>query len=113
MNIDDMTLGQAKQLVALLGNAPQATTAAPYEVGKNYFIRTVTHHYTGRLVAVYPQELVLEEAAWIASDGRFAEALKTGVVDEVEPFPAGPVVIGRGSIIDAMVWPHALLRVVK
>jgi hypothetical protein len=113
MNIDDLTIGQAKQLAALLGMQPAASSAAPYEVGKCYFIRTVTHHYTGRLVAVHPQELVLEDAAWIASDGRFAQALNTGVLEEVEPFPAGQVVIGRGSIVDAAVWPHALLRVVK
>jgi hypothetical protein len=72
----------------------------PYPVGKNVFIRTVTHHHTGRLVQVTDQELVLEDAAWIADDGRFEEALKTGVFNEVEMFPRGRVIIGRGAIID-------------
>jgi len=32
---------------------------APYEVGKNYFIRTVTMSYTGKLIWVGEKELVL------------------------------------------------------
>jgi hypothetical protein len=82
----------------------------PYQVGKNYFIRGVTMYYTGRLVQVTEQELVLEDAAWIACTRRFADTFREGVFDEVEPFPPGPVVVGRGSIVDACLWPHALPR---
>lgn len=84
----------------------------PWQVGANYFIRTVTHHYTGRLEAVYPKELVLSEAAWIADDGRFHTALSTGALNEVEPM-LGNVIIGRNSIIDASIWTHKLPREVK
>jgi hypothetical protein len=73
----------------------------PYHIGKTYFIRTVTHHYTGVLVKVFKNELVLKDAAWIADDGRFADAVKDGTFSEVEPFPDGEVVIGRGAICDA------------
>jgi hypothetical protein len=73
----------------------------PYYVGKTYFIRTVTHHYTGVLKKVFRQELVLVDAAWIADDGRFANAVKDGSFNEIEPFPDGEVVIGRGAILDA------------
>ena len=74
----------------------------PYEVGKKYFIRTVTHHYTGELVQVYEHELVLTDAAWIADDGRFQSALETEEFKEVELFPKGKnVIIGRGAILDA------------
>ncbi len=77
---------------------------APWEIGQNYFIRTVTHHYTGRLVAVYAQELELTDAAWIADDGRFMQAVASGAFNEVEPYPDGQaVIIGRGSILDATV----------
>lgn len=86
----------------------------PYTVGANYFIRTVTHHYTGRLVEVHERELVLVDAAWIADDGRFAVAVAKGEFSEVEPFPDGvSVVIGRGSILDASVIPFALPRAQK
>jgi hypothetical protein len=46
----------------------------PFNIGANYFIRTVTHYHTGRLVEVTENELVLEDAAWIANSGRFADA---------------------------------------
>lgn len=73
-----------------------------WEIGANYFLRTVTHHLTGRLRAVTRHELWLEDAAWIADDGRFAQAIATGEFAEVEPYPTGTVVaVGRGALIDA------------
>ncbi len=74
----------------------------PWEIGANYLIRTVTMFNTGRLVAVTDQELVLEDAAWIADTGRFANAVKTAKFSEVEPFPDGKVIVGRGAVIDAV-----------
>lgn len=59
----------------------------------------------GRLVAVGEHELVLEDASWIADTGRFSDALKTCEFNEVEPFPDGRVIIGRGSVIDAVEVP--------
>lgn len=97
MNIDDLTFGELKQINSLFGNAD----SHPYEIGANYFIRTVTHYFTGRLVAVHSQELVIEDAAWIADTGRYADAIKSGDFNEVEPYPNGRVIIGRGSVIDS------------
>jgi hypothetical protein len=86
----------------------------PFMVGENYFIRTVTFHYTGRLKAVYDKEIVLETAAWIAVDGRFTEAVSKGDYSEVEPYPDDrEVIIGRGSIVDANIITHPLPRVQK
>jgi hypothetical protein len=85
-------------------------TIHPYKIGENYFIRTVTFHYTGKLTAVYAQELVLEDAAWIADDGRFADSLDKGSFNEVEPYPVGQVIIGRGSVIDATTVTFPLPR---
>lgn len=66
-------------------------------LGANYFIRTVTHHLTGKLEKVTPQELVLSTAAWIPDDGRFANAVAASEFFEVEPFPAHRrVIVGRG-----------------
>ena len=100
MNIDDMTIGQARQLATLFCKNDDAPS--PWEVGSVYLIRTVTMIDTGRLIAVTPQELVLEEAAWIADTGRFSDALKSLNFNEVEPFPDGRVIVGRGGIIDAI-----------
>jgi len=84
-----------------------------YPVGKNVFIRTVTMHFTGKLVRVTDGELVLKDAAWVADSGRFHQALVTGDLHEVEPYPDGEVVVSRGGIIDVSVWNHALPRAAR
>jgi hypothetical protein len=75
---------------------------APYEVGKNYIIRTVTHTYTGKLIWVGDKELVLENPAWVADSGRWMQAVQNGTLDEVEPMNE-KTIVGRGAIIDASV----------
>lgn len=109
IEINDLTLGQARELAALFsGVAPinldvsKPSPDHPYEVGKNYFLRTVTHHLTGKLVSVSDKELVLIEAAWIADDGKLSNALAKGVFNEVEMFPDRPVIVGRAALIDAV-----------
>ena len=97
--LDELTIGEAKQLAQMF---PKCAQDHPWIIGKNYLIRTVTMIQTGRLVAVTQQELVLEDAAWIADTGRFADALKKGIFSEVEPFPDGQVIVGRGAVIDAV-----------
>ena len=83
----------------------------PWQIGKKYFIRTVTMYLTGELVSVHPQELVLKEAAWIADSGRFNEVLKDITkCKEVEPFN-DIVIVGRGSIIDATPISNIILEV--
>lgn len=92
-----------KELTELVANKQCSQPENPFNIGKNYFIRTVTHHHTGTLVKVTATELVLENAAWIADDGRLTDSLKTGNFNEVEMFPSGSrVIIGRGSLIDAV-----------
>ena len=118
MNIESLTIAECREIAALFNNASKlpvaATTGSPFEIGKNYFIRTVTHHYTGKLIEVWPMELVLIDAAWIADDGRFNEAVSKGSFSDVEPMPDGRrVIIGRGSIIDAECINCSLPRVVK
>lgn len=101
IDIDNLTIGQIKQLKYMLGGAEAVTAAHPFEIGKNHFIRTVTHHFTGKLVEVYPTELVFVDVAWIADSGRFAQAMATGEMGEVEPYPSSHrVIIGRGALID-------------
>ena len=98
-----MTTTQIKTLLELLSDDTQPETNHPWEVGKVYFIRTVTYHLTGRIKWVGKTELLVTEAAWIADSGRFADALKNEEFDEVEPFPVGAeVIIGRQSIVDAV-----------
>lgn len=104
MKIDELTIGQARELAAMF-NHQQPCIHQPFEIGKNYLIRTVTMIDTGRVVEVGPQEIIVEDAAWIADTGRFAGSLQSVDFNEVEPFPEGRVIIGRGSLIDAIQIP--------
>ncbi len=110
LNIDDLTLRQIKQIQAMA--SPHTDNPEhPFKVGANYFIRTVTHIDIGTLVGAGDKELVLVNASWIADTGRYAQAISDGTLDEVEPYPDGlEVVIGRGAVIDACEWLHALPR---
>ena len=83
-------------------------------VGNDYFIRTVTHYFTGRLIWVGDKEIVFEDCAWVADTGRFNEFLLGKTVNEVEPFPQGAhVMIGRGALIDMTERHSGLLLAVK
>ena len=84
----------------------------PVRLGASVFIRTVTMYYTGRIVELTERAIVLDEAAWIADTGRFSNALKSGVLGEVEPYH-GPVAINADHVLDVTEWGHALPREVK
>jgi len=89
-----------------------AMAECPWTVGGKYLIRTVTHYWTGQLVAVGQQELILKNAAWIADTGRFHDCATKATFNEIEPV-YGNVIIGRASVIDAIVWSHPLPQVQK
>ena len=100
------------ELAELLSMAKQATATHSFEVGKAYLIRTVTLHYTGRLMKVTDSDIVLGDAAWIADTGRYADCLVSGECSEVEPYPK-QVVVSRGCIVDFCEWTHELPRTQK
>lgn len=89
-----------------------AKAGGPYVVGMSYLFRGVTLYQIGTVRAVHEHEIVLDPAAWVADTGRFNEALRSGVLSEVEPFPDG-CIVGRGAIMDAAPWPHGVPEVVK
>ena len=101
----NLSLSDLKELVC--GCKEHATTSL--RIGEQYLIRTVTHYFTGRVVAITDSDIVLEDGAWIADTGRFADARSSGSLNEVEPYP-GQAIIFRSAMIDAAVWPHKLPR---
>ena len=118
-NIDNLTIGEAKQMASLLacfladGNTNAASDStlktgqsSAYEIGKKYMFRTVTHIVTGQLLSIHPDGLRVRNAAWVASTGRYMQAVASGNFDEVEPYPAERVVIVNFSaMIDAVELP--------
>ncbi len=98
---------ELSELKAFLGNAPTHSPSHSLRMGEAVFIRTVTHHYTGRITAITDSDIVLEDAAWIAEDGRFYNALRDGKLSEVEPYPHG-CIVSRGALLDVSPWKHEL-----
>ena len=104
--VEDMTIGEFQRLASAL-SAPSGTDAGPWKIGKKYIVMTCTRFLVGRLSYVGDQELVLDDASWVADTGRFNETMKSGAIDEVEPY-FGPAIVGRGAITDASEWSFDL-----
>ena len=104
MNINELTIGQAKELTEMFGGgqSKELPKELPFDIGQKLFVRTVTYHVTGEVVAIIGDWLVLDKAAWIADSGRFSEALKTCEFNEVEMY-AHQVYVNAGTITDATV----------
>lgn len=89
----------------------KTTAAIPGLSGTNVFIRTVTHYFTGKVERVTKSWIILSSAAWIADTGRFADALRSGSLNEVEPYPDDAIVrVNRDGVIDIANWKHELPR---
>lgn len=90
--------------------APSGSTAWDRWVGRQVLVRTVTMIQVGTLTEVHEHEIVLTDAAWVADTGRWADCLVSGTLVEVEPWPAGEVIVGRGALVDACLWAHGPVR---
>jgi len=111
-SIEKLIQVEAEKLAATMATVKPEPGKSIYQVGAKLYIRTVTFHFTGRVSYLSADEIVLDDAAWVADSGRFAKALETGELSEVEPYP-GMCSIGRGAVVDASPWDHELPRSVK
>ena len=80
----------------------------PYKIGSAYFFFMATRYILGRVVDLTPFEIILESASWCPDTGRMYDALSTGELQELEPFPTGNCIINRFAINDATDWTHEL-----
>lgn len=80
------------------------------EIGKPYLFRTVTMIYTGRLLAISEQEFLIGEAAWIPETERWMDAVTKSAFKEIEPYGEKPVMINRGSMLDAVEIPELVRK---
>jgi hypothetical protein len=122
MNINDLTIGEAKELANMFNkpelaervlNKPELAECV-LPVGKNMIVRTVTMIYTGRLVAVHKDFLELVDCSWIPETDRFMQFVANGSVRECEPYPDGlPVFINRGALLDVCELKKDLPRIQK
>jgi len=78
MDLEQLTIGEARKLASLFGEASTPDAGSEYEIGQCYLIRTVTYATVGRVVRRTSTALVMNQASWVADTGRFGEALSGG-----------------------------------
>ena len=101
MNIEDLTIKQARELSALFSGSIIKETMGHPLVGKNVIVRTVTMIYTGKMVEATPDDFVLVDCSWIPETERYMQFVAEGNVKECEPYPDGLYVyINRGALMD-------------
>jgi len=89
------------------------TAVTEFEIGKKYFIRTISYHYVGEVIKETNNFISLVKASWIADSGRFYDAMKEGIEitssSEIEPYPVDLTVkININSIVDFCEYKHKL-----
>jgi len=75
-------------------------------VGKKFFFRAVTYHLVGKVEKQVGTFLELSTASWVVDSGRFMNAIKDGILDEVEP--VGVAYINITTVVDFFPWKHKL-----
>jgi hypothetical protein len=75
------------------------------KIGDNVFLRSLTDHYVGRLVAIFPHVAVLEDAAWVADSGRLHMFIADGKAANMEIEPVGRIAHHWQGLLP---WAHKL-----
>jgi len=75
-------------------------------INKKFFFRTVTYHLVGEVTKLIGSIAVLKNASWVADSGRFANAIKEGALEEVEP--VGEAYLNLQTVTDFFPWNHNL-----
>ena len=78
-----------------------------YMIGQKYFFRTVTYHLIGKVKKQFGKFLELEDAVWVADNGRFMNAIRDGKLNEVEP--VWTAWINMDSVTDFFPWKHPII----
>ena len=79
------------------------------QVGKVYAFRSVTMIYTGRILKINSQEILIEEAAWIPETERWADFVANGSHKEAEPY-TNSVILNRGALLDVTEIPSVIRK---
>ena len=77
-------------------------------VGSKLFIRTVTYHLIGKVVAVNGTLIELSDATVVFDAGPLVTALGTGKLNISEP--VGKCWVNASAITDIFPWKHALSK---
>jgi hypothetical protein len=69
------------------------------EIGKCYYVRTLTDHWIGRVIKTELFAVTLEDASWVADSGRLHIFMRDGKADnmEIEPVHGSGAGAGAGA----------------
>ena len=115
IDVNEMTVGQAKELVKAIGGGGGAKATKeklPFGVGDTILIRTVTMIQLGRVKSIGRDFFVLEEGGWVADTARFSETLAKGTLNEFERAPSW-IFVARGAVVDIYPWSNELPKTTK
>jgi hypothetical protein len=90
----------------------QTSQPHPYVKGQLYHVETATKYYIGTCSDVTDQEIVLQDAAWVAHTGRLNAYLSGSAPTSLEPLN-GPVFISRGAIVAVIPYTRKIEIVVR
>ena len=101
MNINDLTIGQAKELASMLGASSSAAPAHPF-VGKYVIARCYSAGvHAGEVVSVDGENVILKDSrrlwSWKAADGRALSGVaQHGITSESKLDVINPVIYLTG-----------------
>jgi len=76
-------------------------------IGKQFLFRTVTYFLVGRVLKNIGNGILeLSGSSWVPDTGRFMNAIKNGILSEVEP--VGQAFINMNTVTDFFPWNHDL-----
>ncbi len=105
MNLDNLTLGEIKEISSLLGKQNTSCTKPLTKIGDKVFIRTLTYHYIGEVVEETAEAIILDKTVWVADSGRFTEAIAEGSLNEFEIIGLITPII-KNNMVDIIPWNH-------
>ncbi len=116
MDIKDLTIGDARKFVKVLGSISGVDTDAsdsPLQVGKTVFIRRAgEYHYLGEVIEFTNEEIILSDASWVADSMRLYDFFQGGLETpgiEIEPFVGDNVTVSvPRAKSEVSLWPHKL-----
>jgi len=95
-----------EEILARVRGVPAVSGSLLCAVGDKVLIETPTKYWSGEVVAVDSTAIRLSNAAWVANTGRFAQAIASGEMDEVEP--CGTVTVACAAVMVLVPLPKLL-----
>lgn len=102
----DLTQQQKDELRVMLRAKGELN---PYIIAQAYIIRATNTIFIGRCVMATSQDIELSPVVWLANPAAYRVVIAGGppAAGDIERI-AGPVILGRSQILEAIEWRRAL-----